>query len=144
MEVQAHCPSCSHSFSGVLVFPAPKLDCPSCSKEALKHPTQSFFQGERLNQCPFCGCSHLYRRKDFSQKWGIGLVVLGVVLAYYTYGISLLVVTLIDFFLFRRTQELGICYQCKSEFRNSALIAKLEPFDLQLFDYYRSLTVRDE
>lgn len=144
MKIHTRCPSCSHSISGTLIFPKPSFNCPQCSKGLLNHPTDVFLEGKRLNQCPFCGCSHLYRRKDFSQKWGIALVVLGVALAYYTYGLSLLVVTLIDFLLVRRTQELGICYQCKSEFRQSSLIERLEPFDLQLFDYYRSLTDREE
>ena len=81
----------------------------------------------------------MYRRKDFNQKLGILLVVVGVLLAYFTYGLSLLGVTLIDFFLFRKVREVGICYQCHAEFRKSLLIDQLVPFDLELFDYYRNL-----
>jgi hypothetical protein len=139
MDVKVLCPDCSHRFRQSIAFPNPILVCPHCSATPLKHPTQTFTEGTALNQCPICGSSHLYHRKDFSQKLGIVLVVLGVALAYFTYGLSLLVVTLIDFFLFKRTHEVGICYQCQSEFRKSELITQLEPFDLQLFDYYRSL-----
>jgi hypothetical protein len=66
----------------------------------------------------------------------------GVALAYFTYGLSLLVVTLIDFFLVRRVREVGVCYQCQAEFRKSDLVDALKPFDLELFDYYRNLRER--
>ncbi|NBV51846.1 hypothetical protein EBR78_11600, partial [bacterium] len=82
---------------------------------------------------------HLYQRKDFNQKLGIGLIVLGVVLAYFTYGLSLLLVTGIDWWLSKRIPPMGACYRCKSEFRNSKLIRSMEPFNLQLYDYYRNL-----
>jgi hypothetical protein len=139
MLIRTFCPHCKTEFAGELSFPHPKLLCLHCHQEVLSFCTEYFLEGKKLDQCPFCGASHLYRRKDFNQNWGIILVISGVLLAYFTYGLSLLLVTLIDFFLFRRVKEVGICYQCKSEFRNSLLIDQLEPFNLQVFDYYKNL-----
>jgi hypothetical protein len=142
MELKLSCPQCKHKQAHVLTWPLENCVCDFCQNPLLIHSTDSFSNQKRIDQCPVCGAAHLYRRKDFNQKLGILLVVLGVALAYYTYGLSLLVVTLIDFFLVRRVREVGICYQCQTEFRNSRLLDALHPFDLELFDYYRNLRER--
>lgn len=139
MKLTTLCPHCKLSISGVLSFPGPSFSCPRCQKEILSFATDSFLEGAKIDQCPVCGAAHLYRRKDFNQKWGIALVAIGVIFAYFTYGLSLLAVTALDFFLFRRVKEVGICYQCQAELRNSTLIESLEPFKLPIFDYYKNL-----
>lgn len=70
--------------------------------------------------------------------------MLGVALAYFTYGASLLVVTLIDWLLYRQVQEIGCCYTCGSVFRHSAKIRQLDPFSLGLHDYYKNLKDGDK
>ncbi|NBX77200.1 MAG: hypothetical protein EBQ92_11645 [Proteobacteria bacterium] len=142
MELKLSCPHCQKPQRQLLSWPLGPSFCESCQTPLLVHPTESFLNQKQLDQCPLCGSAHLYRRKDFNQKLGIVLVVLGVALAYFTYGVSLLIVTFIDFFLVRKVKEVGVCYQCKTEFRNSPLVAGLEPFDLELFDYYRNLRAR--
>jgi len=82
----------------------------------------------------------VYQQKDFNRTIGVSLLVVGVILSFWTYGISLLVVTLIDFLLYRFVGNVGVCYQCQSAFRDDPAIARLEPFNLQLHDYYRSAT----
>lgn len=139
MKTTLVCPNCHRRHNQVLVWPLKSMTCSHCQTDLFKNATEAFLQQGRFNQCPVCGAAHLYRRKDFDQRLGILLVVIGVTLAYFTYGLSLLAVTLIDFLLFRRTKEVGICYQCKSEFRDSLAVEDLEPFDLELFDYYRNL-----
>lgn len=86
-----------------------------------------------------CGAAHLYRQKDFNRKWGLALVALGVIFAYWTYGISLVVVTLLDWVISRRVKEVATCYRCQVVFRDTPLIADVAPFDLELQDYYRNL-----
>lgn len=139
MKIQALCPHCKKWISNEFAFPSSEFRCPQCQNDLFLFKTDSFVTGKKLEQCPSCGASHLYRRKDFNQKTGIALVALGVALAYFTYGISLLMVTLIDFFLFRKIKEMGTCYQCKLEIRQSELIKTLEPFNLQILDYYKNL-----
>lgn len=139
MQITASCPTCSSLQTMEFLGAQSVCKCSGCAGDLLPHATPGFLENKSLTQCPLCGAAHLYRRKDFNQKLGIGLIVLGVALAYFTYGISLLLVTLIDFFLFKRIKEVGVCYQCGALFRQSSLIASLEPFNLQLFDYYRNL-----
>jgi len=139
MDIRFSCSQCQKQLIQSISWPVEGVSCEACQKALFPHATEAFINHKRLDQCPICGAAHLYRRKDFNQKLGIFLVVIGVVLAYFTYGISLLVVTLIDFFLLKKIGEVGICYQCKTEFRHSGLVDDLPPFDLELFDYYRNL-----
>jgi len=139
MQITAPCPHCSHLQTFDFSHSQVLNKCVKCDKPLLPHATQGLLEGTKLNQCPLCGAAHLYQRKDFNQKLGVALIVIGVLLAYFTYGLSLLVVTLIDFFLFKKIKEVGICYQCGAQFRNSPLIHSLDAFNLQLFDYYKNL-----
>lgn len=143
MNLRCPCPHCHQPIQIDLQWPGQEPQCPHCDKALFQNATQAFIQNKKLDQCPLCGASHLFRRKDFNQKLGLGMIVLGVVGAYFTYGISLLIVTLIDWFLFRRVGELGSCYQCQAEFRKSSLIQSLDPFDLEISDYYRNLVRKD-
>ena len=95
-----------------------------------------------LDGCPVCGCEHLYRQKDFNRHLGVALVVVAVVLAYFTFGLSLLAVALVDWLLFPRIREVGICYQCKAVVRSDdkAVIGTLPAFELGLHDYYKNLS----
>lgn len=139
MEITASCPHCSFLQTIEVSNPKSSQNCVECTKSLLPHVTQGFLENKSLTQCPLCGGAHLYRRKDFNQKLGIALIVVGVLFAYFTYGISLLIVTLVDFFLFKRIKEVGVCYHCGALFRKSKLIPALDEFNLQLFDYYKNL-----
>jgi hypothetical protein len=132
MMVTAHCPTCN-----ALVEAEAK--CPKCQGPLFPHGTEAFHEKGTLDQCPVCGAAHLYRQKDFNRKLGIALVVVGAVLAYWTWGLSLGVVALLDWLLFRRVGEVGCCYRCGAQFREMPTVGALEPFNLQLHDYYRSL-----
>lgn len=133
MEILACCPDCQ-TWQSILWNESEKVNCPSCGTPWLQNLTEGF-----VDQCAMCGAAHLYRQKDFNRKLGVGLVIVGVLLAYWTYGISLGVVTLIDWFLFRRVGEVGCCYRCLAQYRKSPLVDKMPTFDLELQDYYRNL-----
>ncbi len=133
MEIQAVCPHCKKV--GVAHWKEKEnIFCPLC-----QHPWLEFVTEKFIDQCAMCGAAHLYRQKDFNRKLGVGLVVLGVAFAYFTYGISLLVVTLVDWLLFKRVGEVGCCYRCNTQYRKSSRIDEMAPFDLELQDYYRNL-----
>ena len=138
MEIDAICPHCENRVTLGYEGRGIKTVCPHCHEEALPHATDRFHQTQKLDQCPLCGCAHLFRQKDFNRKLGVALIVVGVLLSFWTYGISLLIVTGIDFFLYRSVGEVGCCYGCHSVFRGDT-IRQLPPFDLELHDYYRSL-----
>jgi len=139
IELDTICPKCQKRVDfEVKDKHAPHL-CPHCGQDLLAYTTDNFWENKPLDQCPVCSCTHLYRQKDFNRKLGLALVVVGVALAYFTYGISILVLALLDVWLYRRVGEIACCYQCGTVFRNVAEIQAIEPFQLTLFDYYRNL-----
>jgi hypothetical protein len=131
MEISVSCAKCGARLEGA----PPNAD--HCGEPLFPYATERFLKEGKLNQCPHCGAAHLYRQKDFNRRLGIALVVVGVLLAWWTYGISLLLVTVIDWWLYRRVGDVGCCYQCTTQFRGPP-VASLEPFNLELHDYYRS------
>lgn len=90
-----------------------------------------------LEICAICGSSDLYRMKDFNRKLGLFILVLGIALSFFTYGVSLLLVTIIDWWLYKKVGELAVCYKCQALYRGYAL-DNIPAFNLVLFDHYRS------
>lgn len=138
VEISAKCPHCKMR-SELKLARGAEPPCPHCHKPLLENCTEAFSTQALLNQCPVCGCAHLYRQKDFNKKLGVALVAVGVVLAFFTYGLSLLLVTLIDWWLYRRVGEVGCCYECGLLIRDTPTLSTLPAFDLELHDYYRSV-----
>lgn len=132
MEILTDCPRCK---ARVEVTDA---KAEHCGEPLFPYATDRFISEFFLNQCPSCGAAHLYRQKDFNRKLGIGLVVVGIFFAWWTYGVSLVLVTLIDWWLYRQVGEVGCCYKCPTQFRGPQ-ISRLPAFNLELHDYYRSL-----
>ncbi len=137
MNIQTNCFECHNRVE--FWIPGSAGLCSFCAKNLILFPTEKFSHDQTLDQCPICGCAHLFKQKDFNRTLGLIILLLGIIPAYFTYGISLLIVTLIDWYLYSRVEEVGCCYQCGSVYRSHLTILKLPPFELQLSDYYASL-----
>lgn len=83
---------------------------------------------EPLEKCLRCGCRQFYKVKDFNQVLGCAVVGVGIVLVPLTYGLSLPVVALIDWMLYRKVPEQAVCYKCGAEYRNFPTQRDLKPF----------------
>ena len=112
------------------------LECPSCRCGWGK-------VGE-LNQifesCPVCRCRQFYTSKDFNQLLGCFIMLIGIVLAVPTCGLSLPVFAFVDFLLFRRVPTMINCYKCASEFRRFDVPRPFKPFMHHIglkYDKYR-------
>jgi len=116
--------------------------CGACDKPLFPEATDAFLSDGTLDQCPACGCAHLFRQKDFNRALGVGLVVVGIALAGFTYGISLVIVAAIDLAIYRLVGEVACCYRCGGQFRGLPRMGDVPPFQLPLHDYYRNLTAR--
>ncbi len=89
--------------------------------------------------CPLCHRGELYRQKDFNPRLGVGIVLVAAVLAWWTYGLSLVVAVLIDVWLYRKVPDVVICYFCLAHFRGLPNVSRYPGFELIKFDKYRSL-----
>ncbi len=133
LEITFQCEKCKEWPSTVWLKGRP-LKCSSCE---LVRPLLS--EPPKLEPCPVCESEHTYRQKDFNRTFGILLLVIGIATSFFTYGLTLIGVTLFDWWLYRHTGDVGLCYRCNAQFRNSPEIEKLSPFQLSLHDYYKSL-----
>jgi hypothetical protein len=111
--------------------------CPACGA-ATELPVSPSLRDERIvDRCPACAGEQLYVQRDFNQKVGLGVVVIGAVLAPFTpYYSSLFVAALVDAALYAVLPEITICYRCLAHFRGFRRNPRHEAFDLHIAEQY--------
>jgi hypothetical protein len=87
-----------------------------------------------IDRCAACGHTELYFQKDFNRKTGIALVVAGSIFVPWTYGLSLLGVTILDYIVWRIVKDVIVCYECQAVHRGYLPNPRLKPFDLVIHD----------
>ncbi|MBM4316964.1 MAG: hypothetical protein FJ116_05735 [Deltaproteobacteria bacterium] len=138
MDFSTFCPHCK-TYQEYSLPSFSNRNCKKCERDLLPQASDEFKENFGFNQCPHCGAEHLYRQKDFNRKTGIALLAMGIVFSYWTYGLSLVAVTILDWCLYRKVGEVGCCYLCQSQFRNDSQVSLIPVFDLELHDYYQNL-----
>ncbi len=123
------------------------IDCEVCKSEKFfsdaihckecKNPNL-FEKNIDFSICPICGCKDLYRKKDFNQAVGCIIILIGAILVPWTYGVSLLALSLVDFFLYQRVKDSVECYKCKSEYKNIAVPTQIKSFDHHIAELYET------
>jgi hypothetical protein len=87
-----------------------------------------------VERCAACGHDELYFQKDFNRTTGVALVVVGAVFVPWTYGISLLAVTILDYIVWRVVKDVIVCYRCQAVHRGYPPNPAIKPFDLATHD----------
>jgi len=87
-----------------------------------------------IDRCAACGHDQLYFQKDFNRTTGITLVVAGAIFVPWTWGLSLLGVTILDYIVWRIVKDVIVCYQCQAVHRGYQANPALKPFDLATHD----------
>lgn len=130
-----HCQKCQ-KYQSIEYEKQDELICPSCKQSwgKIKNLDDVF------DYCPICECRQFYLSKDFNQFAGCLILVIGILLVPKTYGLSLPVVALIDYFLFRRVKYIANCYRCGTEFKGFDCEKRFKPFMHHIglkYDKYR-------
>jgi ribosomal protein S14 len=89
---------------------------------------------DAIERCAACGHDQLYFQKDFNRGTGMLLIIIGAVLAPFTYFLSLLFVTILDWTIYRIVKNVVVCYQCQAVHRGYAVPPRVKPFDLVTHD----------
>jgi len=89
-----------------------------------------------FSQCSSCGCKHFYRQKNFNKTIGCVVVLIGIVLVPYTFGLSLMVVAVIDWFLYKHVQDEAVCYRCHTIYKKVHIPDQMKDFDLHIVELY--------
>jgi hypothetical protein len=90
--------------------------------------------GAIIGRCAACDHDQLYFQKDFNRTTGVALVAVGAVFVPWTYGISLLAVTVLDYIVWRVVKDVIVCYQCQAVHRGYPPNPAIQPFDLVVHD----------
>lgn len=122
--------------------------CPDC------HWTRPIadgdLEGETPRRCLACGCTDLWRQKDFSQRLGVTIVAIGVILstvamAYMQPELSLgilMAFALADMVLYVVMRDCLVCYRCHARYRRVPNLEQIGTFDLEVNERYRQETIR--
>jgi len=133
-EIAFACPGCR---AETTVGLEGRALCSSCSTETTLDLTPSLRQMRIVDRCPACGGQQLYVQRDFNQKAGLAIVVMGAVLAPFTpYYASLFVAAIVDAVLYLLLPEITICYRCQAHFRGFDRNPNHHAFDLHLAEQY--------
>ena len=89
---------------------------------------------QAVSRCATCDHDELYVQKDFNRMTGIVLVVIGAIFVPWTWGLSLLAVTILDFIVYYMVGEVIVCYACQSVHRGYLPASSIGHFDLAVHD----------
>ena len=111
--------------------------CASCGREGRLALSPSLTERRIVDRCAACGGEQLYVQRDFNQRAGLAVVVVGALLAPFTpYYSSLVVAALIDAALYMLLPEITVCYRCPAHYRGFARNPRHQAFDLHLAEQY--------
>jgi hypothetical protein len=148
MNITFCCPRCEES-SRVEVGSADRtLQCSHCPAE-IAVPAETAESGA-VEHCLVCSSGELFVRKDFPQRVGVGIVVVGIVassLAWsqhnsvLTFAI-LLATALVDLVLYVVVGDALLCYRCGAQYRNVERMEEHAGFNLETHERYRQQAAR--
>jgi len=148
MNVTFRCPHCDQIGRAEFDQTAIELSCPAC-RTAWPIPAAAVTE-TGIARCLICPSTELFIRKDFSQKVGVAIVVLGFVVSsvfwyyrmpFWTYGV-LFATALIDVVLYIVVGNVLHCYRCQAQYRGVPGLGNHEPFNLETHEKHRQQLAR--
>ena len=141
MKLRANCPQCAAKITTA------EPSCPACSAP---FEPNAVIDG-KLTRCACCGCTELYRQKDFPQWLGMMLLTVACVVFYlfairYQYAIAwtvLLGSAALDGLVYLIVGDVVVCYRCGAQHRGIPS-RTFDPFDLSIAEKYRQERIRRE
>ncbi|HLJ10341.1 MAG TPA: hypothetical protein VKU82_04095 [Planctomycetaceae bacterium] len=148
MNLIFQCPACGQSRRASISAETTAIACEAChwSRPLPEHDQARV----ELPTCVVCGCRDLWRQKDFPQRLGVAMVVVGAVLssiawAYYLPEAALgvlLAFALVDLALFALMKDVLVCYRCQARYRDAVLSDDHPRFNLETAERYRQEAAR--
>jgi hypothetical protein len=133
-EIAFACPGCGRETTCGLDG---RGACGACGRETALDVAGIAGEPPHVGHCPACGGRQLYVQRDFNQKVGLGIVVVGAALVPFTpFYSSLFAAAIVDAILYALVPEITVCYRCHAHFRRFARNPAHQPFDLHLAEQY--------
>lgn len=154
MNIVFACPECGARVVEMAVEEHDTLSCHQCgSKRAI--PEGGLLPGAadtppRLTRCLVCPSTELFVRKNFPQRLGVGIVVVGLALSCVAWAYRELLLTfailfgtaLLDVVLFFLVPECLTCYRCGARYTGPGITDRFGGFNLETHEKYRQQAAR--
>ena len=150
MNVTFRCHRCEEA-SRVDVAPQDaSLVCPQCGQK-YQMPGDAMADG-RLERCVVCPSRDLFVRKDFPQRLGVAIVVVGFALSsvawfYHRPGLTFAVLSatvVIDIAFYLIMPSAVMCYGCGAQYRHLHGVEEYQPFSLETHERHRQQAARQQ
>jgi hypothetical protein len=147
MHVHYRCPHCDATVREEMLDGGP-LACSQCGRKfSSLDPREG---NPHIDRCLVCGSDELFVRKNFPQRLGVTIVVIGFAISCVTWYFHYVYATFavlfatagIDFLLFWLMGNLLECYRCHAQFVGAASPESHGPFDLEVHERYRQEQIR--
>lgn len=144
------CPDCGGLIRAEFDDQSVDTTCLACnSKRQLLQPE---FQDGYLHHCLACPSKELFVRKDFPQRLGVAIVVIGFALSSVCWGYHMVLASyavlfataLIDVVLYLTMGDVLECYRCQAQYRGLPGFEEYEKFDLEAYERHRQQAIRLE
>lgn len=148
MNVIYACPHCHATTSSPLDDQATTIACTYCNHAtAIPHEALS---GDQLHRCVVCPSKELFARKNFPQRLGVAIVVVGFALSCITWNYRWVLPTFailfatatIDVILYFFMGNILECYRCHARYAGGTNLDDHGPFDLEVHERYRQEKIR--
>lgn len=147
MNLSFSCPKCEGIAVAQLEDSTTVFDCPHCSQQ-FSVPGGAIERGG-VRRCLVCPSTDLFIRKDFPQRTGVGIVVIGIVASTAMWAVHrpllayavLFATAFIDLVLYLIMPDALMCYRCGAIYRGSDL-SEHGSFNLETHERYRQQAAR--
>jgi hypothetical protein len=148
MNVTYNCPACHRTTRAHFTADSRAIACTHCQQQITV--PDGAITGQQITRCLVCPSTELFARKDFPQRLGVALVIIGFVgssIAWFNYQVLLtfailFVTALIDLVLYIVMGESLTCYRCHAQYRGTQEIERHGGFNLETHERYRQLAAR--
>jgi len=147
MDVRYRCVVCDRPTGQELTPGTESLTCAHCGATQ-SVPADAFVDGQPV-RCVVCPCRELFHRRDFDQRLGVLIVVIGFALATVAWGVHrplltyaiLFATAAIDMVLYFVVGDVVECYRCHAQYRGLER-ERYEAFELETHERFRQEAAR--
>jgi hypothetical protein len=146
MHVLFPCPICDRPARLSLHAPV-DWECSGC-----EHRVHVAVGDPALPHCVICGCTELYKKKDFPHWLGMSILVGACLASIYTYfwydkwltWAILIGSAVLDGVLYLSVGDAVVCYRCDAHYKGFTPAQSHRPFELTIGERYRQERIRAE
>jgi DNA-directed RNA polymerase subunit RPC12/RpoP len=148
MNITYRCPKCEATARAAIAEGDASVTCPHCS-HSIQAPQGAIVE-DRLQRCLVCPSKELFIRKNFPQRLGVAIVVVGFAVSCITWYFRLVIPTFgvlfatagIDVLLYLLMGNALQCYRCQAHYSGVEELEGHSPFDLEVHERHRQETIR--